>query len=258
MKTKYFFCETKRINTEAKTIDVIASTPDLDRDGEVILPSAFARSIASFKANPVILAGHQHRLANGESPVIGAAIPDTIKISDRELSFTMRFAPTKNGNEHWTLYSEKFQNSFSVGFIPLKWEDRTVEGKSVRHYTDVELLEVSAVPVPSNASAVSRAMGYYDSAADEPSEIIKNLQASILSEIKSMASNLQSQISNLKSDYDSLADDLGDIKTLIAGSGGYGRELLGSSPDAAPHAGEKVSAEETLMVIQNALKLAIK
>jgi len=240
MKTKYFFCETKRINTEAKTIDVIASTPDLDRDGEVILPSAFARSIASFKANPVILAGHQHRLANGESPVIGAAIPDTIKISDRELSFTMRFAPTKNGNEHWTLYSEKFQNSFSVGFIPLKWEDRTVEGKSVRHYTDVELLEVSAVPVPSNASAVSRAMGYYDS------EIIKTLQTSILSEIKSMASNLQSQISNLKSDYDSLADDLGDIKTLIAGSGGYGRELLGDSLDAAPHAGEKASAEASL------------
>jgi len=247
MKTKYFFCETKRINTEAKTIDVIASTPDLDRDGEVILPSAFARSIASFKANPVILAGHQHRLANGESPVIGAAIPETIKINDRELSFTMRFAPTKNGNEHWTLYSEKFQNSFSVGFIPLKWEDRTIEGKSVRHYTDVELLEVSAVPVPSNASAVSRAMSFYDSAEDDRPETIKSIQQPILDAVKAMAAEFKSQI-------DSLADDLGEIKTLVAGSGGYGRELLGGSPDAAPHAGDKVTAERALKALQTAIE----
>jgi len=250
MKTKYFFCETKRINTEAKTIDVIASTPDLDRDGEVILPSAFARSIASFKANPVILAGHQHRLANGESPVIGAAIPETIKINDRELSFTMRFAPTKNGNEHWTLYSEKFQNSFSVGFIPLKWEDRMIEGKAVRHYTDVELLEVSAVPVPSNASAVSRAMSFYDSAEDDRPETIKSIQAPILAAME----NLKSQISNIQSFNDSLADDLGEIKILVAGSGGYGRELLGGSPDADPPAGDKVDAETGLNRILKAIQ----
>ncbi len=250
MKTKYFFCETRAINTEAKTIDVIASTPDLDRDGEVILPSAFARSIASFKANPVILAGHQHRLANGESPVIGAAIPETIKISDRELSFTMRFAPTKNGNEHWTLYSEKFQNSFSVGFIPLKWEDRDIKGKSVRHYTDVELLEVSAVPVPSNASAVSRAMSFYDSAEDDRPETIKSIQAPILKEI----GNLKLEIENIKSLIDSLADDLGEIKSLVAGSGGYGRELLGGSPDADPLAGEKVNAEDALKAVQKAIQ----
>jgi HK97 family phage prohead protease len=257
MKTKYFFADTKRINTEAKTIDVVASTPDLDRDGEVILPSAFARSIASFKANPVILVGHQHRLANGESPVIGAAIPETIKITDKDLSFTMRFAPTKNGNEHWTLYSEKFQNSFSVGFIPMKWEDRTIEGKSVRHYTDVELLEVSAVPVPSNASAVARAMSWYDSAEDDRPETIKSIQGPILAAIDEIKKSL-SAFASLREEVTNLADELGEFKSLIAGSGGYGRGLLGGSPVADPHAGEKVSAEETLKVIQNALKLALK
>jgi HK97 family phage prohead protease len=255
MKTKYFFCETKRINTEAKTIDVIASTPDLDRDGEVILPSAFARSIASFKANPVILAGHQHRLSTGESPVIGAAIPETIKINDRELSFTMRFAPTKNGNEHWTLYSEKFQNSFSVGFIPNKWEDRTIEGKSVRHYTDVELLEVSAVPVPSNASAVSRAMSWYDPAEDDRPETIKSIQGPILAAIDEIKKTL-SAFASLREE---VADDLSEIKTLVAGPGGYGRELLGGSPDAAPHAGDKATAEavalnKLLTAIQSKVK----
>ena len=41
-------------------------------------------------------------------------------------------------------------SSFSVGFIPKEW-DRDPDGRLV--FTEVELLETSAVPVPANAQA---------------------------------------------------------------------------------------------------------
>lgn len=239
MKTQYFFCNVKSINEQQKTLDVIASTAAIDRDGESILPSAYAKGLASFKANPVILACHQHRLSSGSSPVIGSAVPESIVITDRDLGFTMRFADTTLGQEYWSLYKDKHMRAFSVGFIPGEYQDARVDGKTVRQYTAVELLEVSAVPVPSNPQALARAMSFYDSADDDRPETIKSIQAPILAEL----GNFKSQISNIQSLIDSLADDLGEIKILVAGPGGYGRELLGGSPDAAPHAGVKASAE---------------
>ena len=103
-KTKYFFAKVKAVNEAERTLDAIASTSDLDRDKDIILPSAFQQTLGSFRANPVILAGHQHRLSTGSSPVIGSAIPDSLKIDKTKLSFTMRFATTKLGEEHWLLY----------------------------------------------------------------------------------------------------------------------------------------------------------
>jgi HK97 family phage prohead protease len=249
MKTQYFFCNVKSINEQQKTLDVIASTAAIDRDGESILPSAYAKGLASFKANPVILACHQHRLQTGSSPVIGSAVPESIAITERDLGFTMRFADTPLGNEYWSLYRDKHMRAFSVGFIPGEFQDARVDGKTVRQYTAVELLEVSAVPVPSNPQALARAMSFYDETGD-PAETIKSIQGPILAAIDEIKKTL-SAFASLREE---VADDLSEIKTLIAGPGGYGRELLGSSPDAAPHAGEKATAEAALTRISTLFK----
>jgi HK97 family phage prohead protease len=246
MKTKYFFCKVKSINEQQKTLDVIASTAAIDRDGESILPSAYAKGLASFKANPVILACHQHRLQSGSSPVIGSAVPESIAITERDLGFTMRFADTPLGNEYWALYRDKHMRAFSVGFIPGEYQDARVDGKTVRQYTAVELLEVSAVPVPSNPQALARAMSFYDETGD-PTETIKSIQAPILEAMEKI-------ISILKSEFESFADELGEIKDLVAVRDGYGRELLGGSPVKDPHAGEKVNAEASVNNILNLLK----
>ena len=58
------------------------------------------------------------------------------------------------------LYKGKFLNAVSVGFIPLKWENGTPgsagipAGEFRRKYLEQELLEVSAVGIPANPSAL--------------------------------------------------------------------------------------------------------
>jgi HK97 family phage prohead protease len=154
---KNFFGFVKSINREDKTIEIVASTSDIDRDNEIIESQAFVQTLDSFKANPVILSAHAHRLENGESPVIGSAFPDSIIVSDRDLRFRMKFADTPLGENYWKLYRDRHMRAFSVAFIPIEGTSKKAKGKDVYHHTKIELLECSAVPVPSNRQALARA-----------------------------------------------------------------------------------------------------
>ncbi len=228
MKPQFFFAAVKNINTEDRTIDVVASTIDKDRDGDIILPSAFKKSIKSFKANPVILACHQHRLQTGSSPVIGSAIPETIKITDKALLFTMKFADTALGEEYWILYRDEHMRAFSVGFIPEKWEDARDDNGRVSHrtYTQVELLETSAVPVPSNRRALARAKGYFgDDDTDEQTK-----------ELSERLENLETQLDEIKS-------------LVITDSEGHAKELFGDSDDTTRSAGDTDTAERIVSTL---------
>ena len=139
-------------------LEAVASTGAVDRDGEIISPSAWKDSLDSYRANPVILATHQHRLASGDSPVIGSA--SRIDVDEKALTFAMRFAGTELGKQYAQLYREGHMRAFSVGFIPQEGsqESRDVDGKSQRIYVHsrVQLLEISAVPVPANPEALAR------------------------------------------------------------------------------------------------------
>jgi len=245
MKVKYFFANVKEINQQDRTITAVASTSDKDRDGEVILPSAFTESLGPFKANPVILATHHHRLNNGSSPVIGSAIPESIAVSEKEVTFTMRFADTPLGEEYWKLYRDKHMRAFSIGFIPEKWEDSRDEQSqySMRTYTKIELLEISAVPVPSNRRALARAKGFFDD-----DEVEKNIPETI--------AELKSDIENLKN---IITEQLDEIKSLlIPDSEGLAREFrLGNSLDSSASAGDKDKTEKLLNTL-NEIKTEVK
>jgi HK97 family phage prohead protease len=170
---KSFFGYVKSINRENRTLDVIASTGDVDRDGEIILPSAFTKNLESFRTNPCILACHQHRLESGESPVIGSAIIETILVTDKDLRFKMRFAETNLAENYWKLYRDGHMKAFSVGYMPLKGEVREIKSGKVFVHTEVELLEVSAVPVGSNRAALARAkrFGWIENKKQEREDI---------------------------------------------------------------------------------------
>ncbi len=218
MKTKYFFAEVKGINEEERTIDVVASTIDKDRDGDIILPSAFKKSVKSFKANPVILACHQHRLENGSSPVIGSAIPETIEITERDVRFTVRFASTALGEEYWILYKDKHMRAFSVGFIPEKWKDDKESGGRI--YTQIEWLETSSVPVPSNRRALARAKGYFD---DDDSN---------------------GSVDELRLQIEAINIELDEIKSIVfTDSERFAKGLFGDPDDTDLSSGEKDIAE---------------
>ena len=244
MKTKYFFGQVKRINEAERTIDVVASTIDKDRDGDIILPSAFKKTLKSFKDNPVILSGHQHRLPTGSSPVIGSAIPETIEITDKDLRFTMRFADTDKGREHWTLYKDKHQRAFSVGFIPQKSEDVRDENGKYSHtvYTQVELLEVSAVPVPSNRRALARAKGYFED------NDLEGMEASIGERIETQVAAC---FLKLQESVEGVLDEIKSI--LIPDSHRFAKALLGETDDSDGCAGDNKRAERIVKTLKELL-----
>lgn len=144
----------KTVDVENRQIRVLASTGDLDRDGERILPEAFKNSLDIFKGNPVILAAHSHRLDDGSPSVVGRAID--IWLDKVGLWCIIEFAKTKLAEEYWLLYSGGFMKAVSIGFAPLAWSDTNENGKSVRIFTAVELFEISLVAVGSNRAALSK------------------------------------------------------------------------------------------------------
>ena len=131
------------LEKKADKYTIVASTNGVDRDDEIILPSAFKNLETFLKTNPVILWAHNYSV-----PPIGKATAG--KITDNQLTLDIEFAETEFGKEVKYLYDNGFMSSFSVGFIPKEW-DRDPDGRLV--FTEVELLETSAVPVPANAQA---------------------------------------------------------------------------------------------------------
>lgn len=122
---------------------IVASSNVIDRDNEIIEPTAFSNLGSYLRKNPVILFGHNYQI-----PPVGKA--KNGKITKDGLILEIEFAKTDFGKEVKYLYDNGFMNSFSVGFIPRSYEPNN---EGIMTYTDVELLEVSAVPVPANASA---------------------------------------------------------------------------------------------------------
>lgn len=147
-------------------LTAVASSEAIDRDGEIILASAWG-NLDRFKANPVILAAHTHRSSDGSPTIIGSA--NSIEVAKGELSFEMTFARTPLAQQWAQLYEDGHARSFSVGFIPMDGEFRQVpcddrrrrrdaqgDMQNVYVHTRVELLEISCVAVPANPEALAR------------------------------------------------------------------------------------------------------
>lgn len=133
---------TLKAQYEPKASRIVATTRDVDRDGEVVEPRGVTNFDSFLKTNPVILWQHEH---NG-APV-GKATGG--KILDDRITLDVEWAPTEKGREVKQLYDGGFMNSFSIGFIPQKRENKNGQPT----YTEWDLLEVSAVSIPANPMA---------------------------------------------------------------------------------------------------------
>lgn len=128
---------------------IFATTDDVDRDGDVVVPGGITNLDSYLTNNPVILFGHDYR-----RPPVGKAV--TGRLKDNAVELDIEFADTEFGREVKYLYDNGFMNSFSIGFIP---QEHKIIGDQW-FWTKWELLEVSAVPVPANAAAnMVRALG---------------------------------------------------------------------------------------------------
>lgn len=138
--------QTKHLTAKVEKADGVytihATTNDIDRDGDIVVPSGVQNLDAYLSNNPVILFAHDYRL-----PAVGKAVAG--RVTDQALDLDIEFADTEMGRELKYLYDNGFMSSFSIGFIP---KNHKVEN-GVFYWTEWELLEVSAVPVPANAAA---------------------------------------------------------------------------------------------------------
>jgi len=153
MVTKTFRVEVKEVDVDNGIVDMLipVSTGSVDRDGEVIEPSAWKSTLPAFRKRPVLLSSHDYRDLRKQ---IGEFVK--LKITDDGLMAQPKYY-INEGNEEadWAFkLAAKNRAAFSVGFIPKDWEDGDGDKAPRRTYKDVELLEISQVVVPANRDAI--------------------------------------------------------------------------------------------------------
>lgn len=155
----------------------LASTGSEDRDGEIIEPSAFTNLNDYLTKNPVIF--YDHAWATWDAPQestmpIGKAVSGSID-PEKGLSLSWQFSGLPFAQNVKKLVDEGILNSVSVGFIPKKWD---VDDEGRRVYSEVELLELSVVNIPSNRDAA-----------------IIHMSAKGREEVKSLLTDIETEIS---------------------------------------------------------------
>lgn len=153
---KTYTCEVKAVDAEAGVYELWASTEDIDRDGDVLIASG--AQLENYLKNPVVLYGHNY---------YGFPVAKTLEaevVVGKGLRVRFQFAPQGTHADIdavRSLWEGGFLNAASVGFRPLKWQDRKPGADesfpswyTPRVYTEWELLEWSIVPVPANQDAL--------------------------------------------------------------------------------------------------------
>lgn len=116
----------------------VASDNTVDRHGDSLPVEAW--DLKNYRKNPVLQFAHNYSI-----PPVGVA--KNIKIDNGKLIFEPVFHEiTELARETKKLYDEGIMKAFSVGFLPKQ--------KSDKEELKLELLEISAVPVPANPSAL--------------------------------------------------------------------------------------------------------
>jgi HK97 family phage prohead protease len=187
---KLFNTKASSINDDAKTVDFIISTNQVDRYGDVVDQKSW--NLKSYEQNPIVLWGH-----NPDEPENVLGVATNIRTSDdgSSTTATLNFATDVPGNKAamvFDLIKRGILRTVSVGFVPhtMEYEDDTPILK------DNELLEISVVPIPANAGAVALSLKdgslhekdakwLLDSMGKE-SELIKRELANLTTKEKSM------------------------------------------------------------------------
>ncbi len=162
----------KSIDEKNFTVDVIVSTESIDRDSEKINLDAFKKRLKVYKAHPVLLSSHSY---SDLTKQIGVAV--SIKVTKEGLLAKFKYFVGEGNPEAdwgWNLAS-KGVAGYSIGFMAHGFEDNDIETAKKtglwRTYTDVELLEISQVLIPSNRDAVQGRMADAEGVEKEMCEL---------------------------------------------------------------------------------------
>jgi len=137
------------------TTKVIASTPSVDRYGDVVAPDW---QLERFAANPVVVWSHDY-----SQPPVGKVTD--LSMDGDSLIASIKWDDSEPGSMGATVarqFRDGFLSAVSVGFAPSSStprkelpKDHPAAGKSGQYLTGNELLEISAVSIPANPEAVA-------------------------------------------------------------------------------------------------------
>ena len=172
---KIFNFEIKQVGEESdRTLRFVGSDETPDRDNDIIEVTGW--KLDEYLKNPVFLWAH-----NYDQPPVGKAINVSIDAVAKKLLFDVKFATAEEypfADTIYRLYKGGYLRATSVGFRGIKHKTRDEdevlqmpEWRRGRRYMEQSLLELSAVPVPSNPNALMMAK----SAGIEIDEIEKAL-----------------------------------------------------------------------------------
>ena len=185
MKPKTMICQmewdTKSIQKNADgqiTIEGFANTADKDRVGDVVLPSAFSKTMDEYMDNPVLL--YQHDWDKVIGHVVDYKIVDDDNATKRGLWVKAVISSAKDVDDVRTKIREGSLKTFSIGYNELDADyDNDSDTNIVK---ELELLEISVVTIPANPFSKFEA-GVEEEKGSVDSDLIKFL-AEAVSELK--------------------------------------------------------------------------
>lgn len=143
-----------KINKDANSVRVVASTPDADRAGDVVLPDW---DLEGYKKNPVILLNHNYESLVGRAKSIsldGDRLLAEIEFDDSEENQAGRRVKSQVERGFLNAVSVSFQSHKKVLRSSLPKDDKNYSPSGGWALGGNELLELSVVSVPCNPSAV--------------------------------------------------------------------------------------------------------
>lgn len=164
----------KAFDVRTRSVEAVLSSETIDGHGDIIDQASWR--LARYQQNPVVL--HMH----SRYDVIGHA--QNVRVDGGQLQGRIVFATTKLAEEVATLFRDGAMRAFSVGFRPGRiLEETTAAGRKVERLLDCELLEVSAVSIPSNPDAIVK----YKSLGLLPAGYVASAGDALIREVESRA-----------------------------------------------------------------------
>lgn len=158
-----FLCalEVKAIDEENFTADVVISSGNRDRMGDILEPEVIIAGSKNFMRNPVLI--NSHDSWGGVEKILGKFLELSVS-GKKTIGKVKYFVGQGNPAADWAFnLAKQGIAAFSIGFRGLAYEyieEKDADGyKRVTGYnfTKIELLEVSQVAIPANPDALMKA-----------------------------------------------------------------------------------------------------
>lgn len=248
----------KSIDENAKRVTAVVSTASVDRDLEIILPSAFAKTLPIYlEKAPTFLWGH--RWSGDPEDIMGQAVGGAVLADALELEFEY---DTDINSKALLVFSQVKRRSvrcYSVGFYPIKYVtslSSEVEkaalppdvrklldsGRCRRVYTEVELVETSQVPIGSNRDAlVAAAAGQRAAGEDGIVKMMHPALNDVTARLRFLAYNLEEATSYWSDELElATQEHLSAALTVLDGIRDSLATLIPAAPETAPESPEVV------------------